>query len=133
MPDTYATPDSKQSGAGGAGLLTADPVTEQTPAATATTPMHAPRSGTSSQVPVFVEYVLPSGKQKGEIRHAIVVGMGGLAAGMEYPTLQLQVFTDALNDFDYGEPGSSGLLWATSVPYAADKTTPGSWHLSDAI
>lgn len=43
--------------------------------------------------------------------------------------VNLQVFTDGLNDFAPGDPGCDGTLWATSVHYApASSKTPGTWH-----
>jgi hypothetical protein len=68
-----------------------------------------------------VMYVLPNGRSAGESRPAFVVRAwnGG-------PGANLMVLTDCTNDFLTG-PGATGLLWATSVPYSAEKR-PGTWH-----
>lgn len=73
-----------------------------------------------------VNYVLSSGRSKGQVRPATVVRDWG---GPDNPkgALNLQVHTDHTNDFDLGQNGSTGLLWATSVPYSENKE-PGTWH-----
>lgn len=72
----------------------------------------------------MVNYVLPTGRNKGAIRPAIIVRTWGSSP---QSAVQLQVFTDGTNDFDTGTPGSNGLLWATSVPYNEDMQ-PGTYH-----
>lgn len=46
--------------------------------------------------------------------------------------MQLQVFTDGINDVDPQDPQStsygSGMVWATSVPYSEDKSIVNTWH-----
>ena len=68
-----------------------------------------------------VHYILSSGYYKGEHRPAKVVKIWSDTC------VQLQVFTDALNDFHEG-PGSNGLLWATSVTIDATREREGSFH-----
>lgn len=79
-------------------------------------------SGNKTQV----NYVLSAGRSKGEIRPATVVRDWGGATN-PHGALNLQVHTDHTNDFDMGQNGSLGLLWATSVPYSETKE-PGTWH-----
>jgi hypothetical protein len=71
-----------------------------------------------------VLFVLDSGLSYGEIRPAIVVGtFECLTDGRA----NLQVFTDGANDFGYGQQGSFGIMWKTSVPYSLE-ASPGTWH-----
>ena len=68
-------------------------------------------------------YVLSSGDSAGQRRPGVIVKDWGNSR------VNLQVFTDGLNDFAVPDPGSDGLLWATSVQYAPGHTrTPGTWH-----
>jgi hypothetical protein len=66
----------------------------------------------------IVHYVLPTGRNKGAHRPAIVVRDWKQKNGL----VQLQVFTDGSND-DLTE----NIVWRTSVHYDADKL-PGTWH-----
>lgn len=74
-------------------------------------------------------FLLSHGRSKGQVRPATVVRNWG---GPDNPkgALNLQVHTDHTNDFDLGQNGSTGLLWATSVPYSANKE-PGTWHYQE--
>ncbi len=77
----------------------------------------------------IVDYVLSSGRSKGEERPAIIVRLWGEPTPEYTPAAQLQVFTDNTNDFDHGQPGSlNGLLWATSVSHDEAEKRPGTWH-----
>jgi len=76
----------------------------------------------------IVHFVMPNG----EHRPAIVVRVWDPSAG----TVNLQVFTDGLNDFrevSGGESDSftraveSGVLWRTSIVYR-EIPEPNSWH-----
>lgn len=79
----------------------------------------APRTPIRDLVGADVYYVLYDGQR----RPAVVVRDWG------NNMVNLQVFTDGLNDFATGDPGSDGILWATSVHYApAASMTPGTWH-----
>jgi hypothetical protein len=70
-----------------------------------------------------VFYVLTGGHSQGQRRPATVVR--DWRNGM----VNLQVFTDATNDYPSGTPGSNGTLWATSVHYApAASKQIGTWH-----
>lgn len=70
-----------------------------------------------------VLYVLPDGHSRGDARPAKVVRVCSATL------VNLQVFTDGLNDFPAGSTGSNGIFWATSVPYAdAEARMPGTWH-----
>jgi len=71
-----------------------------------------------------VFYVLPNESgSTGQRRPAVVVRDWG------NDLVNLQVFTDNLNDFATPDPGSDGILWVTSVHYAPGYTkTPGTWH-----
>lgn len=81
----------------------------------------------------IVHYVLSSGRNKGEHRPAIVVKTWGEATHDYTPSVQLQVFTDATNDFPEGGPGSNGILWATSVTQDQTGTSPNSWHWPERV
>jgi hypothetical protein len=72
----------------------------------------------------IVHYVLPDGRSKGEHRPAVIVRTW---TGHSPDMVNLQVFTDGLNDFEVDKPGSSGILWATSVHYSETKE-PNTWH-----
>ena len=77
-----------------------------------------------------VLYVMSSGHSKGEDRPAIIVRNwdNPNAPGM----VNLQVFTDFLNDYPTGVPGSDGRLWATSVHYS-ETHEPGTWHWPERV
>lgn len=73
------------------------------------------------QTPTFVNYVLSSGRNKGQIRPAAVVHDWGNSM------LNLIAFTDRSNDFTTGDFGFDGILWATSVRHS-DTHEPHTWH-----
>lgn len=73
-----------------------------------------------------VSYVLSSGRSKGEVRPAFIVRDWATPDGR----VNLQVLTDATNDFALSEIGSNGILWATSAHYSATKE-PHTWHWSE--
>lgn len=76
----------------------------------------------------MVHYVLTGGRSEGQHRPAIVVRDWVHAAPSDRDgVVNLQVFTDAVNDYRVGEVGSTGLMWATSVQYSEAKE-PGTWH-----
>lgn len=75
----------------------------------------------------IVHYVLSRGHHVGHHRPALIVALG------DNETVNLQVLTDGTNDFDFGYPGSGGLLWATSVPYDASGAQLGSWHWPERV
>lgn len=71
----------------------------------------------------IVRYVLSDGRAAGESRPAIIVRVFD-------PTdtkVQLQVFTDGMNDGLTRDTGSEGIMWKTSVPYDPDGAL-GTWH-----
>lgn len=70
-----------------------------------------------------VNYVLSGGRSKGQIRPAFVVRNWEAPDGR----VNLQVMTDAGNDYAANEVGYMGFLWATSVHYSASKE-PHTWH-----
>ncbi|MBW4478607.1 MAG: hypothetical protein KME54_17545 [Tolypothrix brevis GSE-NOS-MK-07-07A] len=78
----------------------------------------------------IVHYVLPDGRNAGEVRPAIVVRVWRDVA----PELiakgycNLQVFTDSTNDYEDG----TRVLWATSKIYS-DTNEPGTWHWSPKV
>lgn len=87
-----------------------------------------------------VLYVLESGKSKGQIRPAIVVRDWSDAHVASYPdgTVNLQVFTDGLNDELATVFASEQnkeitmkcvdlMVWRTSVHYSENEE-PGTWH-----
>lgn len=76
----------------------------------------------------IVDYVLSSGRSKGEERPAIVIRVWGTPTPEHTPAAQLQVFVDNTNDFDHGSVGMNGLLWATSVSHDQAEKKPGTWH-----
>ncbi|ACC81153.1 hypothetical protein [Nostoc punctiforme] len=78
-----------------------------------------------------VLYVLPDGRNKGEIRPAIIVKLWRdvspelIAQGYS----NLIVFIDGTNDY----PDADGhTVWATSKVYSEDKE-PGTWHRRLAV
>ncbi|SRR6266568_1205805 len=79
-------------------------------------------------VPLWVNYVLPDGRGKGQVRPALVVRDWKQANG----SVNLQVFVDGSNDYlAAGKDGIWGFtLWKTSVHYSADKGY-GTWHKID--
>jgi hypothetical protein len=69
----------------------------------------------------IVNYVLPTGRNAGQVRPAIIVRV--------WPdndeSIQLQVFTDCTND---GTEYSPGVVWKTSVHHDQEGKAPGTWH-----
>ncbi len=108
-------------------MLTPDPIEPTSRAyfsqpittATATTsPLPTTKAPTIGRI---VNYVLPTGRNAGQVRPAIIVRVWS-------PTMvQLQVFTDSFNDYTQEHIGSTGMLWATSVPYS-ETEAPNTWH-----
>ncbi|HEY0756890.1 MAG TPA: hypothetical protein VGD98_23255 [Ktedonobacteraceae bacterium] len=77
----------------------------------------------------IVDYVLPTGRNAGQHRPAIVVRIWETPLTRQLKAVQLQVFIDGSNDFEHGQPGTlGGLLWATSVLQDEERKQPGSWH-----
>ncbi len=74
----------------------------------------------------IVHYVLSSGTNKGEHRPALVVRVWSDVC------VQLQVFTDATNDFPTGI-GSNGLFWATSVLIDETDKKENTWHWPEKV
>lgn len=79
----------------------------------------------------IVHYVLDSADgvrpdAVGQIRPAIIVRdwNNGQEVSEGGSAVQLQVFLDGSND----HPDGLGLVWATSVCYAAEGTKPRTWH-----
>jgi hypothetical protein len=70
----------------------------------------------------IVHYVLTDGDSEGQCRPAIILKVWDREG--ETGCCNVLVFTDASND---GGPYRSGLFWATSRSYDADKK-PGTWH-----
>jgi len=74
-----------------------------------------------------VIYVLPDGSYPGDERPAVVVRVWG---DKPDSLVNLQVFTDSVNDYITAHPGASGLLWATSVHNDESEKKPGTYHRS---
>jgi hypothetical protein len=70
-----------------------------------------------------VLFVLDTGHSAGESRPAIVTRTFAEKTGM----VNLQVLTDALNDFSAGDPGCTGIMWKTAVPYS-ETGERGTWR-----
>ncbi len=79
----------------------------------------------------IVHYVLREGRNAGEHRPAIITKVWGDPAVQDVH-VQLQVFTDATNDFPTGL-GSNGLLWATSVMQDEESQALGTWHWPERV
>jgi hypothetical protein len=74
----------------------------------------------------MIHYVLPEDelcRSAGEHRPAIVVKVWNKESGV----INIQVFTDASNDYHEGHAGFHGLFWATSVQYD-ESGASGTWH-----
>ncbi len=75
----------------------------------------------------IVHYVLESGRSEGAHRPAIIVRDLKQPHGL----VQLQVFTDGLNDRylldDHVAGESPNVIWRTDVRYS-EKPEPGTWH-----
>jgi hypothetical protein len=74
-----------------------------------------------------VLYVLEDGPSEGEVRPAVVVRLWSDFTKSDNPFVQLQVFTDGLND---GNQYAGGIAWKTSRQYFEDKK-PGTWHFPE--
>lgn len=70
-----------------------------------------------------VLFVLDTGHSAGEERPAIVTRTFAEKTGM----VNLQVLTDALNDFSAGDPGCTGIMWKTAVSYS-ETGERGTWR-----
>jgi len=92
------------------------------------TPAHKGKAARIVKPGDIVDYVLSSGRSKGQERPAIVVRLWGEPTADYTPAAQLQVFTDSTNDFEHGHPDGNGLLWATSVSHDEAEKKPGTWH-----
>lgn len=80
----------------------------------------------------LVHYVLGNGRYAGEHRPATIVKIWGEATAGYTPAVQLQVLTDGTNDFEQGQNGANGLLWATSVSYS-EEPRPYTWHWPENV
>lgn len=128
------------------------PVVQSTSASTAiTSPAQTQSTSTSAQVAVtksapatsgqlpsvgrIVHYVLPEGNYPGEHRPAIIVKVWGDESGNPQPDslVNLQIFTDNVNDFITAHPGGSGILWRTSVHRDEDTKEPGTYHFPERV
>ncbi len=78
----------------------------------------------------IVHYVLTGGYSEGQHRPAIIVRYWESESPLQ--RVQLQVFTDASNDYMIGIPGSTGMFWATSIPYS-ETAEPGTWHWPEFV
>ncbi len=93
-----------------------------------TEPLEAKPEPQKPSVGRIVHYVLPDGPSKGEHRPAVIVKVW---TNNPHLGVQLQVFTDGLND---GTTYKTGLFWATSVPYAdPSENKPHSWHWCEKV
>lgn len=99
---------------------TEQPLAESTPVA----------SGQIPSVSRIVHYVLPDGQHPGEHRPAIIVKVWG---DQPDSMVNLQVFTDSVNDFVTSHPGGSGIMWRTSVHRDEDTKAPGSYHFPERV
>jgi len=91
---------------------------------------HAPiDTAQKPSIGCIVHYILPDDRCAGEHRPAIIVKIWPEYNGIQH--IQLQVFTDGLND---GERYKSGIHWATSVTYAdPSEDKPGTWHWPERV
>lgn len=76
-----------------------------------------------------VHYVLTGGRNPGDHRPAIIVRRWSTTS----ETVQLQVFTDATNDYLPNQVGANGLMWATSVAHDEDTKSIGTWHWPEIV
>jgi hypothetical protein len=93
--------------------VTPEEETVKTPAVDV--PTEQPTTESAGRVPKLgdiVDYVLGEGQHPGEKRPAIIVRVWG---DTPESYVNLQVFTDGVNDFTTAHPGGSGILWRTSV------------------
>jgi hypothetical protein len=75
----------------------------------------------------IVHFVLSEGRGQGEHRPAIIVRVWDQHEHGGVPLVNLQVFTDQLNDGI-----DAGTAWRTSVPFDAEKGL-GSWHWPERV
>lgn len=92
----------------------------------------------SGQIPSpgrIVHYVLPDGNYPGEHRPAIIVKVWNDKDGNPQPDslVNLQVFTDSVNDFITAHPGGSGIMWRTSVHNDEDEKALGTFHWPERV
>lgn len=74
----------------------------------------------------IVHFVMPDGRYPGEHRPAIIVKVW---TGQPPYTVQLQVFTDGLNDAPTNDHSyAKGIAWFTSVTYDETGKQLRSWH-----
>jgi hypothetical protein len=72
----------------------------------------------------IVHYTLDEGRNRGEIRPAIVVRVWG----PDHPSVQLQVFTDTGSDLAYNDELPQ-VMWKTSVEESRSGGSEfGRWH-----
>jgi|SRR5438874_13488916 len=108
----------------------AQPTTDATPTVEPTPPPDVPaaapvNTGPARKVGDFVLYVLADGSYPGEARPAVVVRTWSDDPGN---LVNLQVFTDGVNDYITAHPGASGILWRTSVANDEVDKAPGTYH-----
>lgn len=123
-------------------VTTPEEDTGKTPVVSQDSPAEKPTTKSapapSGQVPSpgrIVHYVLSDGNYPGEHRPAIIVKVWGDEKGNPKPDslVNLQVFTDNVNDYITAHPGGSGLLWRTSVANDEDTKEPGTYHFPERV
>jgi len=72
----------------------------------------------------IVHFILPNGLNEGAHRPGIIVRI------WSPHIVQLVVFTDGPNDFTGNHPGTTGVMWASSVPYSSNFGAR-TWHWPD--
>lgn len=82
--------------------------------------------GPARKIGETVGYVLPDGASPGDVRPAIIVRVW--EEDKPDAMVNLQVFTDGLNDYVASHTGGSGILWATSVHNDEEGKAPGTYH-----
>ncbi len=116
-------------------VVTPEEETVKTPAVDVPTEQPTTQSApvASGQVPSpgrIVHYVLNDGQHPGEHRPAIIVKVWG---DQPDSMVNLQVFTDSVNDFITAHPGGSGIMWRTSVHNDETDKAPGSYHWPERV
>lgn len=80
----------------------------------------------------IVHYVMVGGRSQGQSRPAIIVRIWPTYTVGEVPLINMQVFTDNIND---GNGYENGMFWATSVHYGENNPDgtypPGTWHWAE--
>lgn len=116
-------------------VVTPEEETVKTPAVDVSTASAPVASGQIPSPSRIVHYVLPDGQHPGEHRPAIIVKVWGDENGNPQPDsmVNLQVFTDSVNDFITAHPGGSGIMWRTSVHRDEDEKKPGSYHFPERV